>query len=114
LRSEAFGIRRLLSVQRGKGPTISEPLTTGCQRESFCGHFRQVSLCIKRGHVSERSEAQSGLGSHSRFTAGFRLVEMGIGMISLFERRPWTYVLVNGGYLTVALVIRGPILGRWQ
>ncbi len=31
-----------------------------------------------------------------------------------FERRPWAYVLVNGGYLTVALVIMGAILGGWR
>jgi hypothetical protein len=39
---------------------------------------------------------------------------MGIGIGSLFERRPWSYVLVNGGYLMVALVVMGAILGGWR
>jgi hypothetical protein len=48
------------------------------------------------------------------FLAGFGWVAMGIGVISLFERRPWKYVIVNGGYLTVALMIMGGILGAWR
>jgi hypothetical protein len=53
-------------------------------------------------------------GATAGFLAGFGWVAMGIGIISLFERRPWTYVLVNGGYLTVALVVMGAILGAWR
>jgi hypothetical protein len=34
--------------------------------------------------------------------------------VSQFERRPWSYVFVNGGYLTVALVVMGAILGAWR
>ena len=37
-----------------------------------------------------------------------------IGIIALFERRPWSYVLVNGGYMTVALLLKGTILGAWR
>ena len=39
---------------------------------------------------------------------------MGIGIISLFERKPWSYVLINGGYLTVALTAMGLVLGAWR
>lgn len=53
-------------------------------------------------------------GATAGFLAGFGWVAMGIGIISLFERRPWTYVLVNGGYLTVTLVLMGAILGAWR
>jgi membrane-associated HD superfamily phosphohydrolase len=53
-------------------------------------------------------------GATAGFLAGFGWVAMGIGIISLFEERPWTYVLVNGGYLTIALVIMGAILGDWR
>ena len=38
-----------------------------------------------------------GWGATAGFLAGFGWVAMGIGIVSLFERRPWTYVLVNGG-----------------
>jgi Protein of unknown function (DUF1761) len=50
-------------------------------------------------------------GATAGFLAGFGWVTMGIGVVSLFERRPWSYVAVNGGYLTVALVLMGAILG---
>ena len=53
-------------------------------------------------------------GATAGFLAGFGWVAMGIGIVSLFERRPWAYVLVNGGYLTVALVVMGAILGGWR
>jgi hypothetical protein len=53
-------------------------------------------------------------GATAGFLAGFGWVAMGIGIVSLFERRPWSYVLVNGGYLTVALVVMGAIIGGWR
>jgi hypothetical protein len=53
-------------------------------------------------------------GAAAGFLAGFGWVGMGIGIVSLFERRPWSYVLVNGGYLTLALVWMGVILGGWR
>jgi len=39
---------------------------------------------------------------------------MGIGIISVFERRPLSYVLINGGFLTVVLTVMGAILGAWR
>jgi hypothetical protein len=53
-------------------------------------------------------------GATAGFLAGFGWVTMGIGIVSMFERRPWSYVVVNGGYLTVALVLMGAILGAWR
>jgi hypothetical protein len=53
-------------------------------------------------------------GATAGFLAGFGWVAMGIGIVSLFEKRPWTYVLINGGYLTVTLVAMGAILGAWR
>jgi Protein of unknown function (DUF1761) len=53
-------------------------------------------------------------GATAGFLAGFGWVMMGLGIVSLFERRPFTYVLGNGGYLTVALTLMGTILGAWR
>jgi hypothetical protein len=53
-------------------------------------------------------------GATAGFLAGFGWVTMGMGIIAIFERKPWAYVLVNGGYLTVALVVMGAILGAWR
>jgi hypothetical protein len=53
-------------------------------------------------------------GATAGFLAGFGWVAMEIAIVSLFERRTWSYVLVNGGYMTVALVVMGAILGGWR
>jgi len=53
-------------------------------------------------------------GATAGFLAGFGWVAMGIGIVALFERRSWRYVAVNGGYLTIALVLMGAILGAWR
>ena len=53
-------------------------------------------------------------GATAGFLAGFGWIAMGLGIVSLFERRPSSYVLVNGGYLTLALVVMGAILGGWR
>jgi hypothetical protein len=53
-------------------------------------------------------------GATAGFLAGFGWCFMGIGIVCLFERKPWSYVLINGGFLTVALTIMGLILGAWR
>jgi hypothetical protein len=53
-------------------------------------------------------------GATAGFLAGFGWVAMGIAIVSQFERRPWSYVLINGGYLTVSLTLMGAILGAWR
>jgi len=53
-------------------------------------------------------------GATAGLLSGFGWITMGLGIVSLFERRPWRYLLVNGGYLTVTLVIMGFILGSWR
>ncbi len=41
-------------------------------------------------------------GAIAGFLTGFGWVFFAIGIISLFENRPFNYVLINGGYMTVA------------
>lgn len=53
-------------------------------------------------------------GATAGFLAGFGWVAMGIGIVALFENRPFLYIIVNGGYLTVALTVMGAILGAWR
>lgn len=53
-------------------------------------------------------------GATAGFLAGFGWVTLSIGILSLFERRPWKYVAINGGYLTISFVIMGAILGAWR
>jgi len=53
-------------------------------------------------------------GLFAGFMAGFGWVTLAIGIISLFEKRPLSYVLINGGYMVVAFTIMGGILGLWK
>lgn len=53
-------------------------------------------------------------GATAGFLAGFGWVALAIAIISLFERRSWKYVAINGGYMTVAFVVMGLILGAWR
>jgi hypothetical protein len=53
-------------------------------------------------------------GAAAGLLAGAGWVATGIGIVALFEHRSWKYVLINGGYLTVALTVMGAILGGWR
>lgn len=46
--------------------------------------------------------------------AGVGWVAAGLGIVALFENRPWSYILVNGGYHIVSFVLMGAILGGWR
>jgi membrane-associated HD superfamily phosphohydrolase len=46
--------------------------------------------------------------------AGLGWAAMAIAIIGVFENRSWTYILINGGYMTVAFVIMGAIIGAWR
>ena len=46
--------------------------------------------------------------------AGLGWAALSLWVISLFERRPFAYVLINGGYLTVGFALMGLILGVWK
>jgi hypothetical protein len=41
-------------------------------------------------------------------------VALGIGTVALFERRPFSYTAINGGYWVVSFVVMGFILGTWR
>jgi hypothetical protein len=48
------------------------------------------------------------------FLTGFGWVALGLAIVALFEGRSWKYMLINGGYMTVAFTIMGLILGAWR
>jgi hypothetical protein len=41
-------------------------------------------------------------------------VALGIGTVALFERRPFAYTAINGGYWLVSFVVMVAILGAWR
>ncbi len=46
--------------------------------------------------------------------AGFGIAAMSVGILTSFERRPLSYLLINGGYLTVMFAVMGLIIGAWR
>lgn len=46
-------------------------------------------------------------------SVGLCWVATSLGVIYLFERRPLAHWLVNGGYVVVAFLLMGVILGAW-
>jgi hypothetical protein len=53
-------------------------------------------------------------GATAGALAGVGWVAFGIGVVSLFERRPISYALINGGYWAVAMTVMGAIIGAWR
>ena len=59
--------------------------------------------------------AHSGLlGVHVGAFAGLLLVGPALGVIYLFESRPWQLWLINTGYQTVNFAAMGAIIGVWK
>ena len=58
----------------------------------------------------------SGLGAIIGYAvaAGLGWSALGLSVVALFERRPLSYHLINGGYLTIAFALMGLILGLWR
>lgn len=48
------------------------------------------------------------------FLAGSGWVVPAFGIVALFEKRPLAYLLVNGGYMVVAFILMGAIVGGWR
>ncbi len=60
------------------------------------------------------SDVDLGMTIFYALCAGLGWATLSLGVIALFERRPLTYVLINGGYLTTGFVLMGLILGLWK
>lgn len=45
---------------------------------------------------------------------GFGWVAMAIAVVGVFENRSWKYIFINGGYMIVAFVVMGAIIGVWR
>ncbi|HSB27918.1 MAG TPA: DUF1761 domain-containing protein [Pyrinomonadaceae bacterium] len=45
---------------------------------------------------------------------GVGWVAMAIAIVGVFENKSWGYIAINGGYMIVAFVVMGAILGAWR
>lgn len=55
-----------------------------------------------------------GFAVGAAIAAGFGWAALSVGVLTLFERRPLSYFLINGGYLTIGFAVMGLILGLWR
>jgi len=55
-----------------------------------------------------------GFAIGAALAAGLGWASLSLWIISLFEQKSFTYVLINGGYLTVGFALMGLILGLWR
>jgi len=53
-------------------------------------------------------------GAFYGFLTGFGWLFFAIGVVALFEQRPFSYLLVNGGYWVVTMTLMGAIIGGWR
>ncbi|MBL7942704.1 MAG: DUF1761 domain-containing protein [Flavobacteriales bacterium] len=53
-------------------------------------------------------------GATAGFLAGFGFSALIFAVIALFENRPWSYMLINGGYITLYFTLVGTIIGAWR
>lgn len=59
-------------------------------------------------------EVTLGFAIGAAIAAGFGWAALSVGVLTLFERRPLSYFLINGGYLTIGFAVMGLILGLWR
>lgn len=59
-------------------------------------------------------DTNASWGATAGALAGLGWVAMSIAIIGLFENRSWTYIAINGGYVTIAFTIMGLIIGAWR
>jgi hypothetical protein len=55
-----------------------------------------------------------GFAIGAAIAAGLGWAALSVGVLALFERRPLSYALINGGYLTIGFAVTGLILGLWR
>lgn len=55
-----------------------------------------------------------GFAMGAAIAAGLGWAALSVGILTLFERRPLSYFLINGGYLTIGFAVMGLILGLWR
>jgi hypothetical protein len=99
--------------KKANGFGVDEPPKAGAMR-MLIAFLLTLVMSANLGMFLNDPKTTLAWGATAGFLAGFGWVAMGFGIASVFERRPFTYVLVNGGYFVVILVVMGAILGGWR
>jgi len=71
-------------------------------------------IAINLGMFLNQPTVDVAAGAFYGFLTGFGWVAMAVAVNSLYEQRSWRYMLIVGGYWTVAFTVMGVILGAWK
>lgn len=100
------------SWQRGAGLT-DEQLKGGNAAKIYGGSF-VLSLVAAATFAMFLGKLPVGVATAYGFCAGLAWVAASFGINYLFERKPLSLWLVNGGYHTLQFTLYGLILGLWH
>lgn len=71
-------------------------------------------ICYSLAFFLADGSTTAAWGATAGFLAGFTFSAMIFSVVALFEQRSLTYMLINGGYMTVYFTLAGLILGAWR
>jgi hypothetical protein len=100
--------------QRAAGVTQADVERTSALRVFGLSFLFALAMAFNLAMFLAAPGTTPGWGATAGLLAGFGWVTLAIAVIALFERRSWSYIAINGGYMTVAFVIMGLILGSWR
>ena len=66
------------------------------------------------GSPESHEMISAGTGAFYGFLTGFGWIFFALAVNSLYEHKSWKYILINGGYWSVAFTVMGLILGAWK
>ena len=66
------------------------------------------------GVTEAQAKAMLQFGLFARLATGLGWVAMSLGVIYLFEPRPFKLWLINSGYQVLTYTVMGGILGAWK
>ncbi|NGP87953.1 DUF1761 domain-containing protein [Fodinibius halophilus] len=66
------------------------------------------------GSPEAAAKVTAASGAFYGFLTGFGWIFFALAVNSLYERRSWKYICINGGYWSVAFTIMGLIIGSWK
>ncbi len=103
----------LKAWQRGSGVTDAQ-LQTGHPLKIYGGGLLLSLIATVVFAMFIGPKPGVGFATSAGFAAGLCWVATSFGINYLFERRPLTLFLVNGGYHTVQFTVMGLVLGLWH
>jgi len=71
-----------------------------------------MAVCLAFFLADQKTDLAWGITAG--LLAGLGWATFSFAIIALFEKRTLSYVLINGGYITVGFVLMGAILGGWR